>query len=73
MRMRVTLVLTIVLAVLMSAVPMFAESNQAVENSFKTKEQAGWQAWKVIARPLWVKKGGKWMSPFHQETTAEGM
>ncbi len=152
MRMRVTLVSTIVLAVLLSAVPMFAESNQAVENSLKTKEQAGWQAWKdqdpkafqdmipddavniaagmmehgkqailkdlssgtcsvnsfslsdfsfqwidkdavmltytatqdatcngkkqpgkVIASSLWVKKGGKWMSPFHQETTAEGM
>jgi hypothetical protein len=150
--MRVTLVSTIALAVLMSAVPMFAENNQAVEKSLKANEQAGWQAWKdkdpkafqemvpddvvniadgmvergkqailkdlssgacsvnsfslsdfsfqwidkdavmltytatqdatcngkkqpgkVIASSLWVKKGGKWMSPFHQETTAESM
>ncbi len=28
---------------------------------------------KVIASSLWVKKGGKWLSPFHQETPAEGM
>ncbi len=33
------------------------------------KKQPG----KVIASSLWVKKGGKWISPFHQETTAEGM
>jgi hypothetical protein len=150
--MRVTLVSIIVLTVLMSAVPLCAQNNQAMENSLKTKEQAGWQAWKdkdpkafqdmipddvvniadgmiehgkqailkdlssgvctvnsfslsnfsfqwvdkdavmmtytatqdatcngkkqpgkVIASSLWVKKGGKWMSPFHQETTAEGM
>ena len=152
MRMRMALVSVVVLAVLMSAVPLCAESNPAVENSLKAKEQAGWQAWKdkdpkafadmitddvvnigdgsvdrgkqqilknlssgvcavnsfslsdfafqwvdkdavmmtytatqdvtcngkkqpgkVIASSLWVKKGGKWMSPFHQETTAEGM
>jgi len=29
------------------------------------------QAPKVIATSLWQKKGGKWVSPFHQET--EGM
>ena len=46
MRMRVTLVSMIVMAVLMSVVPLRAENNQAVENSLKTKEQAGWQAWK---------------------------
>jgi len=152
MRMRVTLVSSIFLALLISAVPLCAENNQAVENSLKSKEQAGWQAWKdkdpkafsdmvpddvvniadgmierskqqmlkdlssgtcsvnsfslsdfsflwvdkdavmltytatqdatcggkkqpdkVIASSLWVKKGGKWMSPFHQETTASGM
>jgi hypothetical protein len=152
MRMRATLVSIVVLVVLMSAVPLCAENNQAVEKSLKAKEQAGWQAWKdkdpkafqdmipddvvniadgtvergkqailkdlssgactvnsfslsdfsfqwvdkdavmmtysatqdvtcggkkqpgkVIASSLWVKKGGKWMSPFHQETTAEGM
>jgi len=28
---------------------------------------------KVIATSIWQKKNGKWMSPFHQETTAEGM
>lgn len=31
------------------------------------------QAGKVIASSLWQKKGGKWVSPFHQETDAEGM
>src|SRR5581483_7585875 len=152
MKMRLTLVTTLVLAVLMSAVPLCAADNQAAENSLKAKEQAGWQSWKdkdpkafqemipddvvniadgmvehgkqailkdlssgvctvnnfslsdfsfqwidkdavmltytatqdatcagkkqpgkVIASSLWVKKNGKWMSPFHQETTAEGM
>jgi hypothetical protein len=33
------------------------------------KKQAG----KVIASSVWQKQNGKWMSPFHQETTAEGM
>ncbi|MFZ0663678.1 MAG: nuclear transport factor 2 family protein [Acidobacteriaceae bacterium] len=33
------------------------------------KKQAG----KVIATSLWQKKGGKWVSPFHQETDAGGM
>jgi hypothetical protein len=33
------------------------------------KKQAG----KVIASSLWQNKGGKWVSPFHQETDAEGM
>ncbi|MGB6869295.1 MAG: nuclear transport factor 2 family protein [Acidobacteriaceae bacterium] len=33
------------------------------------KKQAG----KVIASSLWQKKGGKWVSPFHQETDADGM
>lgn len=31
------------------------------------------QAEKVIATSLWQKKNGKWVSPFHQETDAEGM
>ena len=31
------------------------------------------QAKKVIATSLWQKKNGKWVSPFHQETDAEGM
>jgi len=30
------------------------------------KKQAG----KVIATSIWQKKGGKWLSPFHQETEA---
>ena len=33
------------------------------------KKQAG----KVIATSVWQKQNGKWMSAFHQETTAEGM
>lgn len=33
------------------------------------KKQAG----KVIASSLWQKKNGKWVSPFHQETEADGM
>ena len=32
------------------------------------KKQAG----KVIASSLWQKKGGKWVSPFHQETDFAG-
>lgn len=152
MRMRVTLVCMLALAVLVPVAPLCAQNNQAAENALKTKEQAGWQAWKdkdpkpfaemvpddvvnvadgmvergkqqmlkdlsagtctvnsfslsdfsflwvdkdavvltytatqdatcagkkqpgkVIASSLWVKKGGKWLSPFHQETPAEGM
>ena len=30
------------------------------------------QAPKVIATSLWQKKGGKWVTPFHQETAAAG-
>lgn len=138
-------------ALLVSALPMFAESNADVEKALQTKEQAGWQAWKdhdqktfdeiipedainivggnvqkgkpaivkdafdpgcqvasfslsnfsymwldkdtvlmtydamqdatcggqkvpgkVYASSIWQKKGGKWMSPFHQETPAAG-
>ena len=33
------------------------------------KKQPG----KVVASSVWQKKGGKWVSPFHQETPAEGM
>jgi len=33
------------------------------------KKQAG----KVLATTIWQKKGGKWLSPFHQETEAGGM
>jgi|SRR5579863_5897735 len=28
---------------------------------------------KVIASSIWQKKGGKWISPFHQETVSSGM
>jgi hypothetical protein len=139
------------LGLLISAVPLFAESNAAVERALQSKEQAGWQAWKdhdqkafeemipqdainiaggnmdkgkqqimksafepgcqvasfslsnfsymwldkdtvlmtydamqdatcggqkvpgkVYASSVWQKKGGKWWSPFHQETAAAG-
>lgn len=30
------------------------------------------QADKVLATSIWQKKGGKWLSPFHQETDAAG-
>jgi hypothetical protein len=33
------------------------------------KKQGG----KVFATSIWQKKGGKWLSPFHQETEAGGM
>ena len=46
MNTRRTLVAVISLAVLISAVQLYAEDNKAVENSLKAKEQAGWQAWK---------------------------
>ncbi len=137
------------LAVLLSAMPLFAESNADVEKALQAKEQSGWQAWKdhdkkafemlipddainiaggsmdkgkqnimksafepgcqvasfslsnfsymwldkdtvlmtydamqdgtcggnkipgkVWASSIWQKKGGKWISPFHQETAA---
>ncbi|HTV05208.1 MAG TPA: nuclear transport factor 2 family protein [Acidobacteriaceae bacterium] len=139
-------------ALLLSAVPLFSQTNASVEKALQAKEQAGWQGWKdhnpkaveamipedsiniadgtlekgkqqilsgfappgcdvksfslsgfsymwlnkdtvlmtytatqdatcsgkqqagkVIATSLWEKKGGKWISPFHQETDAEGM
>ena len=138
------------LALLVSAVPLFAESNADVEKALQAKEQSGWQAWKdhdkkpfeemlpndvvnitgsmdkgkeqviksafdpgcqvasfslsnfsymwldkdtvlmtydamqdatcggkkvpgkVWASSIWQKKGGKWLSPFHQETPAMG-
>jgi len=142
---------TLVVAVVLSAVGLYAESNADVEKALQSKEQAGWQAWKdhnvqpigdmltddsidiadgmmakgkkqilsgmsssnckvnsfslsdfsyiwldkdtvmmtytamqdatcsgkkqagkVIASSLWQKKGGKWVSPFHQETDAGG-
>jgi hypothetical protein len=31
------------------------------------------QAAKVLATSIWQKKGGKWLSPFHQETEAGSM
>ncbi len=31
------------------------------------------QAAKVLASSIWQKKGGKWLSPFHQETAAGSM
>ena len=33
-------------ALLISALPVFAESNADVEKALQSKEQAGWQAWK---------------------------
>ena len=34
------------LALLVSTVPLFAESNADVEKALQAKEQSGWQAWK---------------------------
>lgn len=152
MNTRLTVLSVFGFALLLSTVPLWAESNQAVESALKSKEQAAWQAWKdrdqkamdpiitedainiadgvmdkgkekilkdmmapgctvnsfslsdfaflwidkdaviltynatqdvtcgdkkqpgkVIASSVWQKKNGKWVSPFHQETTAEGM
>ncbi len=137
-------------ALVLSGIPLYAQSNADVEKALEAKEQAGWQAWKdhnakliegmipenalniadgtvtkgtqqivngivnsgctvnsfslsdfsymwldkdmvlmnytatqdatcsgkkqagkVIATSLWQKKGGKWVSPFHQETDAQ--
>jgi hypothetical protein len=136
------------IGLLFSSLPLFSESNDAVEKTLQTTEQSLWQAWKdhnmktfdsylpenainivgggmssnkaeimkelaspcevnsfslsnfkymwlgkdavlviydatqdatcggkkipdkVVASSLWQKKGGKWVSPFHQETTA---
>ncbi|MFZ0315284.1 MAG: nuclear transport factor 2 family protein [Candidatus Korobacteraceae bacterium] len=150
--MRRLVLVTLAVAVVLSAVGLYAESNTDVEKALQSKEQSGWQAWKdhdmkpfegmlpdnviniadgsmtkgkqqimsamtsqdckvnsfslsdfsymwldkdtvlmtynamqdatcggkkqagkVIASSLWQKKGGKWVSPFHQETEAGGM
>jgi hypothetical protein len=146
--MRRSVIGVLVCALLVSAMPLFAESNADVEKALQSKEQSGWQAWKdhdqkafegmlpddainitgtmdkgkqqimksafepgcqvasfslsnfsymwldkdtvlmtydamqdatcggkkvpgkVWASSIWQKKGGKWMSPFHQETAA---
>ena len=139
-------------AVVLSGVALYAQSNMDVEKALQAKEQAGWQGWKdhdvkpiadmvpndsiniadgmvtkgkqqilnamsgqnckvnsfslsdfaymwldkdtvlmtysamqdatcdgkkqtpkVIASSIWQKKGGKWVSPFHQETPAGAM
>ena len=150
MKMRLLTLSVFTFALLFSSIQVFAESNSAVENDLKAKEQAAWQAFKdknatafgamitddainiagglmqkgkqdlvksvnecttnsfslsdfsflwidkdaviltynasqdvtcggqkqpakVIASSVWQKKGGKWVSPFHQETAAGGM
>jgi hypothetical protein len=149
--MRRSIIAVLGFALLVSAVPLFAESNADVEKALQAKEQAGWQAWKdhdqkvfdamlpedainivggsmdkgkqqimkgafepgckvasfslsnfsymwldkdtvlmtygamqdatcggtkvpgkILASSIWQRKGGKWISPFHQETTAGG-
>ncbi len=139
-------------ALVLSAVPLFSQTNATVEKALESKEKAGWQAWKdhnakavegwtpedsfsvadggvfkgkeqvlksitdarcvvngfslsdfsyiwldkdtvvmtyaatqdatcdgkkqagkVFATSIWQKKGGKWLSPFHQETEAGSM
>ena len=136
-------------ALLLSAVPLFSQTNATIEKTLESKENVGWQAWKdhdakqavawltndpisiadggvfkgkeqvvksvtdarcvvnsfslsdfsymwldkdtvimtytgtqdatcdgkkqggkVFATSIWQKKGGKWLSPFHQETEA---
>lgn len=150
MKMRFAVVSLFAFALVLSAVPLLAENNQAIENDLKAKEQAAWQAFKdknakafgdiltddainiaggmmqkgkqeivkgmdgctvnnfslsdfsflwidkdaviitytgtqdatcggqkqpgkVLASSVWQKKGGKWLSSFHQETTTGGM
>ena len=149
--MRRSVIAVVVFALLISVLPLFAESNTDVEKALQSKEQAGWQAWKdhdkkafedmipedavniaggtmdkgkqqimksafdpgcqvasfslsnfsymwldkdtvlitydamqdatcggqkvpgkVYASSIWQKRGGKWLSPFHQETPAAG-
>jgi len=139
-------------ALLLSAVPLFSQTNATIEKTLESNEKAGWQAWKdhdakqavawftndstsiadggvfkgkeqleksitdarcvvnsfslsdfsymwldkdtvvmtytgtqdatcdgkkqggkVFATSIWQKKGGKWLSPFHQETEAGSM
>lgn len=150
--MRRLVLAVLAVAVVLSGVMLYAQSNMDVEKALQAKEQAGWQAWKdhnakpiedtipeksiniadgtmsttkqavvnalnsqtcqvnsfslsdfsymwldkdnvlmtytamqdatcdgkkqtpkVIASSIWQKKGGKWVSPFHQETEAGGM
>jgi hypothetical protein len=49
-----------------TVVVMYAASQDA---TCEGKKQAG----KVLATSIWQKKGGKWLSPFHQETDAGSM
>ena len=150
--MRRFFLMILALALVLSGVMLYAQSNAGVEKALQTKEEAGWQAWKdhnakliedmipdhainiadgtftttkkelvdglnsqacqvssyslsdfsyiwldkdtvlmtytamqdatcdgkkqtpkVIASSIWQKKGGKWVSPFHQETPAGAM
>ena len=49
-----------------TVVVMYAASQDA---TCEGKKQAG----KVLATSIWQKKGGKWLSPFHQETDTGSM
>lgn len=150
--MRATMTSLFGLALLFSSLPMFSQSNDAVEKALQAREQSLWQAWKdhdakpvedaivdpsvniaggsmdkgkqqivksmiepgckvasfslsnfsfiwldkdsvlmtydatqdatcgdkkqpdqVYASSIWLKKGGKWVTPFHQESPAGGM
>ena len=44
--MRSNVIAVLVLALLVSAAPLLAESNADVEKALQSKEQMGWQAWK---------------------------
>jgi hypothetical protein len=44
--MRRFVVVLAVVALFVSAVPLFAADNQATEKALQAKEQSGWQAWK---------------------------
>jgi len=44
--MRATILSILCVAVVLSVMPLCAESNDAVEKTLQSKEQAGWQAWK---------------------------
>lgn len=150
--MRKSVIAVLAVVVVLSTLPLLAESAADTEKMLQTKEQAGWQAWKdhdakafgemipdnsiniaggsvdkgkqqivkdatdpgcsvnsfslsdftyiwldketvvmtynatqdatcggkkvpdkVVASSVWQKKGGKWLSPFHQETPMPGM
>ncbi len=73
------------LAVLLSAAPLYSESNADVEKALQTKEQAGWQAWKDDDQKVFAEMipddainiaggaHGQGQAKYHEECLRSGM